>query len=332
MTPRPAGHAQPERLLPVGAVASGHVAADDQREVVGAEIAAELRDVDAFVGEHLLLRCLNLSRALGRPRPRPDLDRIQLPELPGVADQNVGIPIRDGLDDPRPRQRLARDPILAGRRDGLEPELVARLRKGPAAVVAVRARLAGVRGHQQPVGHRQRIAIQAGVVDARRVVGAGRVGMGDVGDGHLVGVGRRRAVDADDLAGGVRRELRRVDADVGAGLGRRFLDLQEVRDRVGVEPGAGVEFQQPRVVVEAAVEVAAQLVPADVVQRLLARAVVVDLPRKELVERVGLDGAGGDARLGEDLGAAVQGRRAGGFAGVVEGAVGVAAAASASAC
>ena len=99
------------------------------------------------------------------------------------------------------------------------------------------------------------------------------------------------------------------------------------------------ELDEVRVVVEAAVEVAVQLVTADVVQRLLLGAVLVDLPGEEVIDACGprgwcrpadrvrlLRGSGKtSSRLFSRAGVRV-------FVGVVERAVGVAWPASASAC
>ncbi len=80
----------------------------------------------------------------------------------------------------------------------------------------------------------------------------------------------------------------------------------------------------------AAVEVLVQLVPAEVVEGLELAAVLVDLPGEEVVEAVPFERRAGEevlahpARLGEDLLAPRQPRRARALVGVVEGAVVVA--------
>ena len=89
----------------------------------------------------------------------------------------------------------------------------------------------------------------------------------------------------------------------------------------------GVELRKTGVV-HAPVEVAVQLVAADMIQRLLGRAVFVDLPREEVVDAVSLQVRAGQRRSvrllrgsGKDLDALIEPRGVRRFVGVVERAV-----------
>jgi hypothetical protein len=104
---------------------------------------------------------------------------------------------------------------------------------------------------------------------------------------------------------------------------RRVLaDLEEVLENVAsLDPG---ELAQRVVVIEAAVEIAVQLVAADVIERLFRGPVLVHLPRKEMIEGEPLQVRPRQqvlavaARLGEDLRTLRHPRRVLALVGVVE--------------
>src|SRR5207249_10494174 len=77
-------------LLFIGVIARRRVAADDQRQVVGAKKILEGRQIDAFFNEDLLFDRSERWRWYPRRQgARPDLDRIQFPERPRIAYQEI---------------------------------------------------------------------------------------------------------------------------------------------------------------------------------------------------------------------------------------------------
>src|SRR6185503_15685977 len=83
-------------------------------------------------------------------------------------------------------------------------------------------------------------------------------------------------------------EFRRLNSVKQSRCARVFTNLQKIFNGVGVEMIAEIiEVLEVGIIGESGVDVtAADFVAADVVQRLLLRSVLVDLPRKKLVERM----------------------------------------------
>ena len=78
---RRAGHAKVVRLLFVGGIARGHVAADDHGQTARLEVRAKRGRIDILLAEDFRLRLLEQRRAPRRPRPRAHFHRIELPHL-----------------------------------------------------------------------------------------------------------------------------------------------------------------------------------------------------------------------------------------------------------
>jgi len=76
-----------ERLLAVGVIARGCVAADHQRKIVRAQVILEGGQIDAFLREDLSLDGLHARNPFWRDRTRSDFDRIQFPESATARDQ-----------------------------------------------------------------------------------------------------------------------------------------------------------------------------------------------------------------------------------------------------
>ncbi|MBY0398639.1 MAG: tetratricopeptide repeat-containing protein, partial [Thermoleophilia bacterium] len=205
--------------------------------------------------------------------------------------------------------RRARGQEASRRLQQLQPERVGPVRRLGAAEVA---RVAGgrrVHGDELAVRHRQRIAEVAGGLGHGCVVSGGR----DRGQHHRFGIHARRPGEPHQRAAGGGAELLRVGGEVLSGLRRVLAKMEEAGGSVDLQlvgvQAVGCVVRQVRIVLEAAVGVgAAEFVASDVVQRLLGRAVLVDLPGQEVVERVRrhrgrVRGVVRRARLREDLGA-----------------------------
>src|SRR4051794_923648 len=84
---------QSERLLNIGMIAGGHVAADDQRQIVLRQEALELCRCHPSLSERGLLgRGQRRRTGRGWDGSRAHLDRLKLPQLNAVArNQGVGI-------------------------------------------------------------------------------------------------------------------------------------------------------------------------------------------------------------------------------------------------
>jgi hypothetical protein len=88
---RAAGNAQVERLLLVGVVASGDIAADDEREVALAKIILECGGIDAFLDEDLLFRRGEWIGASLRASASANFDRIEFPHGAVIGDEVIGL-------------------------------------------------------------------------------------------------------------------------------------------------------------------------------------------------------------------------------------------------
>ncbi len=111
--------------------------------------------------------------------------------------------------------------------------------------------------------------------------------MGDIRHNDLIGVDRRRSVQANDLTGGMGAKFRRVDGNVTPWIGRVFFHLQQILNRVGV--GArklAVKVGDVRVVVDAVGDVGVQLMTTQVIEYFHFGAVLIHLPGEEVVETV----------------------------------------------
>jgi hypothetical protein len=206
--------------------------------------------------------------------------------------------------------------------EDLQPILVRPVRRGGVAEILQLPGRRGVDGEQGAVRHRQRIAEVSGLLRHLRVVAGRRHG----GERHVLGVDRWRAGETHERAAGGGAELGRIGGEEVAGNARILAQLQKAAVAADVElvrVQARVDVvRQVRIGGEAAVGVgAAELVPADVVQRLLRGPVLVQLPREEVVERMERErrrvcGIVLRARLREDLGTGKRrgGRRIGGLA------------------
>jgi hypothetical protein len=181
-----------------------------------------------------------------------------------------------------------------------------------------------VNGEQLAIAEWQRIPVETGVIRSRSSTRGGGSGFWRViRHVEIVRINGGSAFHGDDLAAGVRAKFRRVGSVKPAGILGIFANVEETEDAVGVvRDGRVVELAQVRIVVEALVHVAQQLLAADVVERFLFSAVRVDLPRKELVERETVDSAAAAAGLRKDLRPHIELRqRPSGFTGKIESAV-----------
>lgn len=175
----------------------------------------------------------------------------------------------------------------------MQAELVAWVWIGTRAVVAGCARMGAACGNELAVGEHDRIAVVTTEVGRRSAgMNAARAARREVVDRDRVGIAVRWRGHGDDLPGRVRVELRRVDGYVAARHSRVLGQLQPVLGDVLVRPRARTELDEVRIVAQAAVEVADQLMATNVVDRLLAAAVLVEHPRQEQVDRVTVAGRG----------------------------------------
>ncbi len=171
---------------------------------------------------------------------------------------------------------------------GQEPKskLVFRIGRRWRAEIAVEPFLGRVRDENLSIAEHDRIAIVTAVRGIVRIEARRRDRRQPV-ERDIGRIEPDRRVEAHDLPCRVTSELRRIDRDVAARMLRILAQLHHVADRMLVRALRGIEeeLDEIRIRVERAVEVVLQLVPPDVVQRLLAGAVLKQLPRPEQIER-----------------------------------------------
>ena len=187
-----AGNVQVERLLMVRLVARGHVAADDQGELMRAQIIPECPHVHTCCGECGQFRRSHRHGKGGWARSGHDFDGVEFPKRAGdlVGDVTVRVEVTGLVGQSRGKQCGRRIIAVAGLQE-FQPEIVGgerivRAVGDLAAGAGLRQFIAGVRGNQPAVRGHERIAIQPGVV-GRNGVGVGGVFMGGA---------RREVIDA----------------------------------------------------------------------------------------------------------------------------------------
>ena len=181
-------------LLFIGVIARRRVAADDQRQVVGAKKILEGRQVHAFLDENLLFDQGERRRWYPRGQDtRPDFDRVQFPELPRIRDQEAADIITRCRCKAGGEQR-ARPPEGARFLQRFEAEIIKGNRVGRRALIGIEGGSERVNRDERPVAHRKRIAVKPGAVRLRCALGR------DVGDVHEIRIERRWTGESENLA------------------------------------------------------------------------------------------------------------------------------------